>query len=150
MDGIFLTVQDKNISSSAHLIEQSVDDLNNTKCMYPTNIKYIFEEDDDVPDIALLNESNDSNIENIIIIDIESSGYVSDIQLISDHFQLLSYKDTMEESETYDTPPYCDIKLDVLSRFEEMKGIGERVSLDDLVKLYLIQNEQLTSISNSF
>ncbi|QLG71839.1 hypothetical protein HG535_0C01880 [Zygotorulaspora mrakii] len=146
MEPLDLTVYDKNIrytlshgdQSSTH---QTPDDGLNA--MFPTNIKYIFEEDADNVELAVADET----IENVIIIYLGESGALEDVEVISDRYELLGFRKrtlgTNNEAETY------DIELDVLSEFSDLSTIASELSLNDLIKLYTTQNEQLQAISNS-
>lgn len=146
MDALDITVYDKNVryllndgnQSNSHRTPDG-----GLNAMFPTNVKYIFEDDADAVGEAIADET----IENVIIVHIQESGALDDVELISDQYELLNFRkgnvgtSTSEES--------LDIELDVLSQFCDLSTMVSDLPLGDLIRLYTIQNEQLQTISNS-
>lgn len=148
MSSVFVTVYNKNLQQES----EKGDNTNKGNAMFPTNVKYIFEDDEIINTNLISNDIINDENENVIIIDMEANGYVSDVHMISDNYQLLSYKTNTDYNNKKEDKEvlFGDLSLNVLSRFKHEKGIGERKDLDDLVNLYISQNEQLNVISNSF
>ncbi|EJS44302.1 cis1p [Saccharomyces arboricola H-6] len=147
--------------------------------MFPTSIKYIFEDNDeesiDSSDAALTAgiDKDEDELENVIIVQLDESGTLEDITLISDQYELLSHRTTslrLEENQLKTFVPHgvskvnedgeeaggsdklgldLDIELDVISQFCDISPLLQELSLNDLIKLYVTQNEQLQLISNS-
>mgnify|MGYP003276762903 FL=1 len=148
--------------------------------MFPTNIKYIFEDNNDElvdsSDAALtagIDKVGDE-LENVIIVQLDDSGSLEDITLISDQYELLSHRTNSlsleenqmrtlsshgddksndeEEELSVDSDRFrvdSDIELDVISQFCDLSPFLRDLSLNDLIKLYVTQNEQLQMLSNS-
>ncbi|CAI7067209.1 ATV_collapsed_G0008800.mRNA.1.CDS.1 [Saccharomyces cerevisiae] len=148
--------------------------------MFPTNIKYIFEDNNDElvdsSDAALtagIDKVGDE-LENVIIVQLDESGSLEDITLISDQYELLSHRTNSlsleenqmrtlsshgddksndeEEELSVDSDRFrvdSDIELDVISQFCDLSPFLRDLSLNDLIKLYVTQNEQLQMLSNS-
>ncbi|CAI4037912.1 hypothetical protein SMKI_04G2480 [Saccharomyces mikatae IFO 1815] len=149
--------------------------------MFPTNIRYIFEDNDDEvvnsSDAALTAgiDKTEDELENVIIIQLDESGSLEDITLISDQYELLSHRTnslSLEENKMRTNGSHgdvyksnddgeglgvggdkfgmdMDIELDVISQFCDLSPLLGEISLDDLIKLYVTQNDQLQMISNS-
>lgn len=131
-------LSDGNESSSHHTPD------GNSHAMFPTNIRYVFEDDD--TGLTALESENDDAIENMIIVNLEDSGDLSEVELISDQFEMLSYKGMSSGTNDQITD---DIELEVVSRFADLSDLVQDLPLDELIKLYVIQNEQMQTISNS-
>nr|4P1W_B Chain B, Atg31 [Lachancea thermotolerans CBS 6340]4P1W_E Chain E, Atg31 [Lachancea thermotolerans CBS 6340]5JHF_B Chain B, KLTH0C07942p [Lachancea thermotolerans CBS 6340]5JHF_E Chain E, KLTH0C07942p [Lachancea thermotolerans CBS 6340] len=101
--------------------------------MFATNVKYIFEDDQE-----LLPEQEDPAIENVVIIEADESLRVTQVELISDQFKQVGY-------EVRDGNEVC---IDALSRFETPRQLGN-LPLEKLVQLYKLQNDQLHSLFNT-
>ncbi|CCE65666.1 hypothetical protein TPHA_0M00910 [Tetrapisispora phaffii CBS 4417] len=120
----------------------------NKALSFPTNIRYIFEDDDNELEINNLKGTIDElDIENIIVIDLDTDNSLQKVQLISDKYELLSYKEkSCNENSTNPKISEKEIELKVLSQFKEFEHIPEQYSLEDLIKLYAIQNEQIEEL----
>ncbi|CAR25587.1 hypothetical protein ZYGR_0A01520 [Zygosaccharomyces rouxii] len=146
MHPLTITVYDRNVrhmlsddnqSSSHHTPD------GNSHAMFPTNIKYVFEDDD--TSLAPTESENDDGIENMIIVNLEESGTLSGVELISDQFEMLSYKGVTSGND----PMVDDVELEVVSQFTDLSNLVHDLPLDELIRLYVIQNEQMQTISNS-
>ncbi|CAI4057892.1 hypothetical protein SKDZ_04G2510 [Saccharomyces kudriavzevii ZP591] len=192
---ITVTVYDKNVKhkleenvrSSKGLSSNDPSKYNNESkgidgsdyAMFPTNIKYLFEDNDDVDssDTALtagINQDEDE-LENVIIVQLDESGSLEDITVISDQYELLSHRTnslSLEENQIKTLASHdgdcksnndgeevsigsdklgmdLDIELDVISQFCDLSALLRDSSLDELIRLYVTQNEQLQMISQS-
>lgn len=140
------TVYDRNVrhmlsygnESSSHYTPDG-----NSHAMFPTNIKYVFEDDD--TSLTPVESENDDGIENIILVNLEESGTLSGVELISDQFEMLSYKGVTNGNDQM----IDDVELEVVSQFTDLSHLVHDLPLDELIKLYMIQNEQMQTISNS-
>ncbi|EDO19260.1 hypothetical protein Kpol_1036p2 [Vanderwaltozyma polyspora DSM 70294] len=127
------------------------DNLGPGKSMFPTKIKYIFEDDDDQSI-----ESNEENgIDNVIIIDLDNNHSLENVTLLSDGYELLSFKENKlptpgERSDKQELKDICnEIEIDVISQFRDLSKVSKNLSLDDLIKIYALQNEQIRTISDT-
>ncbi|CDH10302.1 related to Autophagy-related protein 31 [Zygosaccharomyces bailii ISA1307] len=115
----------------------------NSHAMFPTNIEYVFEDDDAI--LTGVDAANNESVENILILNLDDSGALEGVELISDHFQILSYKGVANGNNHI----VDDIELEVVSEFADLSVLARDLPLDELIKLYVIQNEQMQTISNS-
>ena len=146
MQPLTITVYDRNVrhmlsdgnQSSSHYTPDG-----NSHAMFPTNIRYVFEDDD--TNLTPIESENDDGIENVIIVKLEESGTLSGVELISDQFEMLSYKGGTSGSDQM----VDDVELEVVSRFTALSHLVDDLPLDELIRLYIIQNEQMQTISNS-
>lgn len=152
MDPLTITVYDRNVRYMLNDGNQSSGYRTpdgSTHAMFPTNMKYIFENDDDGDEQEA---DTDEGIENVIIVHLEQSGALTSVQLISDRFELLSYKrgiaSTINEDKEKENRDQ-DVELDVVSQFCDLSPYVHDLPLDELIRLYTIQNEQMQIISNS-
>ncbi|QHS72244.1 Atg31p [Saccharomyces paradoxus] len=194
---VTVTVYDKNVK---HRLEENVKNskgpINNNQsaynneskstdgsdyAMFPTNVRYIFEDNNDEivdsSDAALTAgiDKDEDELENVIIVQLDESGSLEDITLISDQYELLSHRTnnlSLEENQMRTFASHSndfksnddgeelsvdsgklgmdlDIELDVISQFCDLSPLLRDLSLNDLIKLYVTQNEQLQMISNS-
>ncbi|CCK71549.1 Atg31p KNAG_0H01360 [Huiozyma naganishii CBS 8797] len=154
MDPITLCVNDKNVCQALSPQNQSwKDSLSESptyrqsigKSMFPTNIKYIFDGEE------ICNKEDDA--ENVIILEMSEGGQVESVEMISDDFELLRFKNNGEnpllDTTVQGNKLNIDLELDVVSKFRELSEITADLSLEELVNVYKIQNEQLRSIYNS-
>lgn len=150
MEPITLTVIDENVSFLLNSDEShgSWKETNSGKVMFPTNIQYIFE-NDATPNNGT--NGGDTDIENIIIIDLDESLSIEDIELISDKYEMLSYRknEMVDAGKQDDEPSGLDIEIDVLSKFKALTSSTNELSLEKLIELYNTQNEQLEQLSRS-
>ncbi|CCC67602.1 hypothetical protein NCAS_0A10440 [Naumovozyma castellii] len=154
-----LIVREKNIY---HTIvkdkESQYSSSSNPECAtdvtFPTNIKYIFEDDEEHEkviglDTTSLGSSKDT-IENVIVVQLDENGAFEDVDLISENYILLDViksEDTVDENKNISRNH--DIELQVLSKFRDLSPIANDLPLDDMISLYRIQNEQIETICNS-
>lgn len=171
MEPIIVTVYDKNIASDQTVLQKAIEDENRNDSLnpalienasFPTNIKYIFEDSANTTTDTEFEIPQDDYIENVIVVNLDSSYNLEHVELVSDNFELLSFrKDTTEEEQKPNTPipetsfnqnitvpdQLC-VDLEVLSKFKSNEEF-ENLPLDKLIRLYNIQNEQMRQISNS-
>lgn len=146
MDPLTITVYDRNVK---HMLGDSSQSNShrtpdaNSHAMFPTNIKYVFEDDDEI--LTTVDAANNESVENILILNLDDSGALEGVELISDHFQILSYKGVANGNNNV----VDDIELEVVSEFADLSVLARDLPLDELIKLYVIQNEQMQTISNS-
>ncbi|CCD22740.1 Atg31p NDAI_0A05850 [Naumovozyma dairenensis CBS 421] len=170
-----VTVFDKNVVHSlTNEIENSSSPECNTNAMFPTKIKYIFEEDEKEQegegrdqnieegrtpgsgtkiDKAILgtsvSKSGNDEIENVIIIDLNEDRTIQNISLISDNYEILDYSKEQESKDSRHEFFSDDIELNVLSKFCDLEPYTKDVPLDDMVNLYRKQTEQLQILSDN-
>ncbi|CUS21596.1 LAQU0S03e06238g1_1 [Lachancea quebecensis] len=130
-----VTVVDRNVK---HQIENGAGEEGHPDhelqgVMFATNVKYIFEDDEEP-----LPEQEDPAIENVVIIEADESLRVTQVELISDQFKQLGF-------EVHDGN---EVSIDALSRFETPRQLGS-LPLEKLVQLYKLQNDQLHSLFNT-
>ncbi|AQZ17677.1 CIS1 (YDR022C) [Zygosaccharomyces parabailii] len=146
MDPLTITVYDRNVK---HMLGDSSQSNShrtpdaNSHAMFPTNIEYVFEDDDAI--LTGVDAANNESVENILILNLDDSGALEGVELISDHFQILSYKGVANGNNHI----VDDIELEVVSEFADLSVLARDLPLDELIKLYVIQNEQMQTISNS-
>ncbi|SCU84055.1 LAMI_0C06018g1_1 [Lachancea mirantina] len=128
-----LTVHDRNVSHTLATTNTGAQhpDHASKAISFPTNIRYVFEDDEDF--VA----EEDADIENILIVEVDPNLKVTQVELISDEYQLLSFESQADN----------ELELDVLSRFCTLET--ESQDLDELMQIYKTQNEQLNSIFNA-
>ncbi|SJM83270.1 related to Autophagy-related protein 31 [Zygosaccharomyces bailii] len=146
MDPLTIIVYDRNVKhtlgdSSPSTSHRTPDA--NSHAMFPTNIKYVFEDDDAL--LTTVDAENNESVENILILNLDDSGALEGVELISDHFQILSYKGIANGNDQV----VDDVELEVVSEFADLSVLARDLPLDELIKLYVIQNEQMQTISNS-
>lgn len=150
---IFITITDKNVAydNVNNDIESNL--LNNDgKKMFLTNIKYIFDDDDPL----LINEetnigfdhANDRDIDNVFMVNMHSLTNIDNIELISDKFKLLNYNLWSKEEKNIDFDN-LDLEIDVISQFQDLTKKSDELTLNELIDLYRIQNEQIKSMMNN-
>ncbi|CAG61687.1 uncharacterized protein GVI51_K11517 [Nakaseomyces glabratus] len=180
MEPLSLTVYDRNIW---HLFKK---EEGAPQAMFPTNIKYIFEDDDDVADVDDLvfqQQQPDSELENVIIVEIDGAGQLENVELISDQYEMLSYRrerpvslasqrslswltsgndtggdagkksgDISDPAAGPDVPREAplSIELELVSEFKDYRNLNlEDLKLDELTRIFCIQNKQLQMISDA-
>ena len=164
MQPVILSVEDKNIEYQINDSKSQGSDLfDNRNITFPTNIKYIFNDPGSISSSSalldpIMNANEDENIEHIIILNFDGSYKLTNAELLSEDIELLSFKqhdrstslsanDDMDKDE--ETSNNFDIELEVVSNFKTIDNIPDDMSLDDLIKLYNIQNEQIRTIAES-
>ncbi|AQZ16050.1 CIS1 (YDR022C) [Zygosaccharomyces parabailii] len=146
MDPLTIIVYDRNVKHTLGDSSQSTSHRTpdaNSHAMFPTNIKYVFEDDDAI--LTIVDAENNESVENILILNLDDSGALEGVELISDHFQILSYKGIANGNDQV----VDDVELEVVSEFADLSVLARDLPLDELIKLYVIQNEQMQTISNS-
>ncbi|CAI4055053.1 hypothetical protein N7582_000234 [Saccharomyces uvarum] len=194
---ITVTVYDKNVK---HKLEENIKNSKKTSnndlptynneskgadgsdyAMFPTNIKYLFEDDEgdtaDLGGTALTAgiDKEEDELENVIIVQLNESGSLEDVTLVSDQYELLSHRassPSLEENQLRTLVSHSsddklnddgegvsidsdklgmdlDLELEVISQFRDLSPFVRELSLNDLIKLYVTQNEQLQMVSNS-
>lgn len=146
MDPLTIIVYDRNVKHTLGDSSQSTSHRTpdaNSHAMFPTNIKYVFEDDDAL--LTTVDAENNESVENILILNLDDSGALEGVELISDHFQILSYKGIANGNDQV----VDDVELEVVSEFADLSVLARDLPLDELIKLYVIQNEQMQTISNS-
>lgn len=146
MEPLTLTVYDRNVKHTLNDGSQSSTHRTpdgNSHAMFPTNIRYLFEDDD--TSLTPIESENNNGIENIIIVSLEEAGTLGDVELISDQFEMLSYKGVSSGSDQV----VDDLELEVVSEFTDLTNLVHDLPLDELIRLYVTQNEQMQIISNS-
>lgn len=146
MEPLTITVYDRNVKymlgdgsqSSSHRTPDA-----NSHAIFPTNIKYVFEDDD--ASVTGMGSENDENVENVLVVNLDESGALDGVELISDRLQILSYKGVSSGNDQV----INDIELEVVSEFADLSNLVHDLPLDELIRLYVIQNEQMQTISNS-
>ncbi|KAG0668782.1 hypothetical protein C6P45_004384 [Maudiozyma exigua] len=162
MQPVILSVEDKNIQfqirDSKNWDSYSFDNKNIT---FPTNIKYIFDESgltNSSPAIvdSGINASDDGNMEHVIILNFDSSYKLISAELHGEGVELLSFKQnstpeptSLNESNNEEISNEFDVELEVVSSFKAVDNIPEEMPLDDMIKLFDIQNEQIRAIADS-
>lgn len=136
MDPFTFTFFDDNVS---HQLYADTDpsthpDHASSALTFGTNIRYIFEDDQDQPLGEEQEVKNDEGIENVVIMQLDDCLNISNMELISDNYQLLSYESHTDNH----------VSLQVLSKFEEL--VDEHLTLEELRSLYSTQNKQLQKI----
>lgn len=167
MEPITLSVDDSNIiykinrNENNNRLDDSTDNIDpngNAHIMFPTNIKYIFDDEIDEPSHfdSIMNIDSHDEIENVIVIKIDESYRLEDVELISENFELLSFnKDNLSNTfdkmkdQGSDSTDHMGIELEVVSKFNDIGSMVDDLSLDELINLYTIQSEQIKKISNS-
>ncbi|SCU91641.1 LAFA_0F04962g1_1 [Lachancea sp. 'fantastica'] len=109
-------------------------DHETTAMMFPTNVKYVFEDDED-----LEVEHEGDGIENVVVVETNAELEVTHVELISDRFKQLSWETTEDD-------PH-ELHLRVMSRFEPLEN--EDLPLEELIRVYKIRNDQLHSLFNT-
>ncbi|CAI1815187.1 Autophagy- protein 31 [Saccharomyces pastorianus] len=149
--------------------------------MFPTTIKCLFEDSEgdpaDLSGTALTAgiDKEEDEPENVIIVQLNESGSLEDVTLVSDQYELLSHRVSspgLEENQLRTLVSHnsddklnddgegvsidsdklgmdLDLELDVISQFCDLSPSVRELSLNDLIKLYVTQNEQLQMVSNS-
>lgn len=167
---ITLTVYDKNIAADETILRNTIDIESHTRSLnptttentsFPSNIKYIFEEEPDPPHEETFDVPENDCIENVIVVNLDDTHDVKSVELLSDNFELLSfYKENASEDEQgltgtdpntqgdMNQPGQVCIGLDVLSKFKHSESL-EKLPLKELITLYNMQNEQMQKLSNS-
>lgn len=151
MQPLTLTVYDRNVRYLLNDGNQSSSYRTPEGCshaIFPTNMHYIFESDEDEQEE---NDADDS-IENFIILHMEETGALNYAELISDHYELLSYNKGISGTggeESALESQNQDFELEVVSQFCDLTPFVHDLPLSELIRLYTIQNEQLQTISNS-
>lgn len=132
MEPFVITVTDKSIIHELESRSQSSKhpDHDSQALMFPTNIRYIFEDDEPEQD-------EDPQVENVIVAEVEKDMRVKHVELISDEYQLLSYQSTGEN----------ELELEAVSKFQNVHS--QNLPLKKLIELYKRQNEQLDSLFNT-
>ncbi|AMD21597.1 HFL259Wp [Eremothecium sinecaudum] len=108
--------------------------------VFLTNIKHIFDDDDDYTiNLGELGPiDSDDDIEHVILIQVDSQSEVKKVELISDEFQLLNYE---LESKN-------DLVLNILSKFPTEIPNENSVELSELIARYRMQNNHLAKLIN--
>lgn len=144
MQPLTLTLYDRNVR---HLLNDGNQSSSyrtpdgESEAIFPTNFHYIFEDDED-------DQEELESIENVVILHLEESGVLAHAELISDHYELLSYSRTTSGLASDDNQSQ-DFELEVVSQFSDLSSLVHDLPLTELIRLYTIQNEQLQIISDS-
>ncbi|CEP61201.1 Atg31p LALA0_S02e09010g [Lachancea lanzarotensis] len=109
-------------------------DHETTAMMFPTNVKYVFEDDEE-----LVVEHEEDGIENVVVVETNAELEVTHVELISDRFKQLSWNTTQDD-------PH-ELHMRVLSRFESLED--EELPLEELIRIYKTRNDQLHSLFNT-
>lgn len=117
----------KNSSNKYSADNESHEDL------FLTNIKYLFDDDNDLNIEELRLSDSENEIEHVIVLEINVDSTISDIEVVSDRFQLIDFK---LESEN-------DIRLNVLSEFSSEIEDKDTISLEKLIYEYKVRNRHL-------
>lgn len=159
-----VAVHDKNVynmldnkGSSDNMIDHTElnDITTDNKIMFPTKIRYIFEDDERNNLVKNDEKENNSDIENVILIDLDSSNYLENVMLLSDKFELLSFKEnkTQQLNNIGNNGEFSNlrnaIELNVVSQFRDLSNVTNDLSLSELIKIYAIQNQQIETLFNS-
>lgn len=175
MEPIIITIQDKNVVHSLdsftinHRIASQSTSVVNSRITFPTNIKYIFQ-DDNYEDAELMKSNED--VDNLVIVQLDELGILENVEIVSDNFGLLDYSGWSQHAiksarqqlsaivdGTQDvTSPLksielateqksvCDIDIDVVTEFQDVLHTAPNLELNELIQLYEIQNEQLKKL----
>lgn len=162
MQPVILSVEDKNIQFQIRDTKSwdsySFDNRNIT---FLTNVKYIFDESgitNSSPAIvdSAINAIEDGNMEHVIILNFDSSYKLTSAELLGEGVELLSFKQNstpeptnLHESNNEEISNDFDIELEVVSSFKAVDDIPDEMSLDDMIKLFNVQNEQIRAIADS-
>lgn len=173
---VSLTVYDRNIW---HLLKRGPAVGETPQAMFPTNTRYIFDDDEDISMATPINSNNknkdDKNanceIQNVIILTIDKEGDLENVELISDNYEMLSYKRnrpvnlaesrslsrfneaeplTLEEGKDAPQVQPMRVEIELVSAFKDYSALSlDHLKLDDLTRIFCIQNKQLQTISES-
>ncbi|KAL3232257.1 Citrinin resistance protein, mitochondrial [Nakaseomyces bracarensis] len=171
---VSLTVYDRNIW---HLFKKGPAVGETPQAMFPTNIRYIFDDDEDIsiptPSNNGINMTNEADgVENVIILNIDEKGDLENVELISDNYEMLSYRKSrpvnLAESRSLsrfsEVTPDNDndkgvgvahrqpmrVELELVSEFKDYTAMSlDDLKLDELTRIFSIQNKQLQTISDS-
>ncbi|AGO14202.1 AaceriAER409Cp [[Ashbya] aceris (nom. inval.)] len=124
---------DCNSAHSARLSKDGYtlsDDLSH-ETMFLTNVKYIFDGEEDHIDDNTMPETN-TEIMNVVVVELDETLEIRNVELISDEYQLLGYSNEADN----------DLKLTILSEFPA-EPAPENGDLAKLVSRYQHQNKHL-------
>lgn len=121
----------QNVRMNPFNIFAHIEDVNN-KTVYLTDIHYIFEDDDPTTLMEITQHA-----ENIVIVDVDNSLNINNIEIVSDKVQLLSYTSINDE-----------INMHLLSQFDNSIFYNNDTNLVELINIYRKRNEELNSILN--
>ncbi|AET39767.1 Atg31p Ecym_4754 [Eremothecium cymbalariae DBVPG len=121
----------EHVSVTADKADCSYPERTVQNAMFLTNVRYIFEDDEDYN----LDERTmvDEDVENVVVVDLDEFLNLRSVELISERFQMLNYSLGTEN----------EITLKVLSQFPAEVENAENRGLDELIYRYRKQNRAL-------
>ncbi|SCU93779.1 LAME_0F04962g1_1 [Lachancea meyersii CBS 8951] len=110
-------------------------DHETTAMTFPTNVKYVFEDDED-----LSVDHEDEEIGNVVVVETNANLEVTHVELISDRFKQLSWETAQDDNQ--------ELHMRVISRFEPLLEADD-LPLEKLMEIYQKRNEQLNNLFNT-
>ncbi|SCU80401.1 LADA_0B07200g1_1 [Lachancea dasiensis] len=128
MEPLVISVVDCNVKHGLEAQGADHPDHESQALMFPTNVKYIFEDDEE----SLVEEEYDG-VENVIVVEANANLEVTRVEVISDDYKLLKFE-TAEDDE---------LMISAVSKFEPLDRETWDQPLEKLVEIYRCRNEQL-------
>ncbi|SMN20314.1 similar to Saccharomyces cerevisiae YDR022C CIS1 Autophagy-specific protein required for autophagosome formation [Maudiozyma saulgeensis] len=161
MEPVVLSVFDKNIFYElSNKKSTGAEQSNSRHVVFPTHFKYIFDDPEEtiISSTEPVSDINDDEgIENVIVLNLDESYNLLKVELLSENVELLSFKQNknqssltkLDEPQDDSSMKVYDIELDVVSNFKDVDSLTDNLSLDELIKLFNVQNDQIQKITNS-